>query len=339
MNRRLKLPGGFRTGLGRLISPIPFSLLRRCSSRRLVSVFYHMVCDQEPIHTKHLFRHKSINEFVKDLDYLLTRFKPVTLSEAMVSPAVSVKRGRIPLILTFDDGFREMEEVVAPLLMAKGIPATFFLTWGVLNNRGLLFRHKASVLAETLLRSQARLNEVAATLGVAPGKAVKSILSVRYENRELLDNIAVLLGVDWDEYLSRQRPYLNSRQVRKLVDSGFSIGSHGLFHAPFGSLEADVQVDHALKSMQYLSRAFGTTCSTLCFPFDGSGVNMGFFDRVGKDVENFMAFDCGGLRQDQNGRVIHRVGLDTSPARTAISVAYVSSFARRVVGAETHRRR
>ena len=51
-------------------------------------------------------------------------------------------------LLTFDDGFREIYDIIAPILLDKGIPATFFISSGFLDNRELCYQHKASLLVE-----------------------------------------------------------------------------------------------------------------------------------------------------------------------------------------------
>ena len=47
----------------------------------------------------------------------------------------SGKLDRRCLHLTFDDGFRELHDVVAPILLRKGIPATFFVNSAFIDNK------------------------------------------------------------------------------------------------------------------------------------------------------------------------------------------------------------
>ena len=51
------------------------------SGNKLLLPFYHSVTDHTPIHLKHLYSPRSIQEFKKDLDYLLEYYLPISLHE------------------------------------------------------------------------------------------------------------------------------------------------------------------------------------------------------------------------------------------------------------------
>src|SRR5205814_9799266 len=56
--------------------------------------------------------------------------------------------------LTFDDGFREMYDIVAPILERAGAPATFFLNTAFLDGGGLAHHNALSVLLDRLQSRQ-----------------------------------------------------------------------------------------------------------------------------------------------------------------------------------------
>ena len=125
---------------------LPVGLLARCSGNGVLIPYYHMISGRELLHIKNLYPYKNEKEFTADLDFLLRHFRPVTLWDVIAST-----RGGGPLpsrsfLLTFDDGFREMADVVAPILLRKGVPAVFFV--------GQCF-HRQQV---PLLRSQEELD-------------------------------------------------------------------------------------------------------------------------------------------------------------------------------------
>ena len=95
-----------------------------------------------------------------------------------------------------------MAEVVAPICLEKGAPATFFLTTAYLDNRTLGFRHKASVLIDACDRiGHARSTEALTSWATrrdipASGLADSFRLffrSIVYARRELLDEAAEIL--------------------------------------------------------------------------------------------------------------------------------------------------
>src|SRR5262249_21009353 len=85
---------------------------------------YHLVSDSPPAHVRHLYVPRRLQEFESELDYLLSHFRFVALAELLTW----AKEGRsVPsktVFLSFDDGLREAKEIVAPVLLRKGVPAT-----------------------------------------------------------------------------------------------------------------------------------------------------------------------------------------------------------------------
>ena len=53
-------------------------------------------------------------------------------------------------MITFDDGFRELYDIVAPILQEKKLTATIFLTRNYLDNAELGYDNKKSLILEQL---------------------------------------------------------------------------------------------------------------------------------------------------------------------------------------------
>jgi peptidoglycan/xylan/chitin deacetylase (PgdA/CDA1 family) len=88
---------------------------RREPSPGVRIVHYHYVFDDE------------VEGFRRQVEYLAGAFEPVSLSEA----TARLEAGRISgreLVVTFDDGFRNVATNAAPLLEAAGVGACLYLT-------------------------------------------------------------------------------------------------------------------------------------------------------------------------------------------------------------------
>ena len=126
-----------------LFSQVPSFLLERAVRVRPLVAYYHVVSDHPLPHVSHLYRFRSVAAFEEDLESFLATYRVIGLPDLIDT----LRRGRsLPgntLVLTFDDGFREMSDVVAPVLLARGVPAAFFLTTGflVLLNRVATLLH------------------------------------------------------------------------------------------------------------------------------------------------------------------------------------------------------
>ena len=111
--------------------------------------FYHAVSDEKLPHVLN-YPYRNILQFEKELDFFLKYFQPVLLEE-LISGKCSGEKG---FHLSFDDGLRECAEVIAPVLLKKGIPATFFLNSAFVDNKALFHKYKASLVLNRLRESR-----------------------------------------------------------------------------------------------------------------------------------------------------------------------------------------
>src|SRR5580698_7411282 len=83
---------------------LPLPLLQRGSGRRACVVLYHAVADRPAAHLKHLLPCRDVASFRRDLDFLSSRFEPISLAQLIDGVA---RNGPLPqngLHLTCDDG-------------------------------------------------------------------------------------------------------------------------------------------------------------------------------------------------------------------------------------------
>src|ERR1700730_3474653 len=133
-------------------SILPIQLLKKIAPATTLFPYQHLISDKELLHVKHLYPYKNIRQFKMDLEYLLKHFKPVTVNEIAEAFFAGKKLPGNSFLLSFDDGFREVHEVIAPILYAKGVPAVFFIIPAFLDNQKLFYRCKISLVIEKLLQ-------------------------------------------------------------------------------------------------------------------------------------------------------------------------------------------
>lgn len=107
--------------------------------------FYHVVSNVELPHILN-YPYFNVAQFEKQLDIYLKYFKPASLDDVVSG----ICTGKRMFHLSFDDGLRQCAEVVAPILLRKGIPATFFINTAFVGNRKLFYRYKASLILSTI---------------------------------------------------------------------------------------------------------------------------------------------------------------------------------------------
>src|SRR5580693_4157887 len=101
------------------VSPfLPLKALCGISGQRFILPFYHVVSNEECPHIKHLYTYKNVRQFEEDIDYLAREYTPIGADE-LENVLAGKYRGRRVMLLTFDDGLRQMYDVVAPILLRK----------------------------------------------------------------------------------------------------------------------------------------------------------------------------------------------------------------------------
>jgi peptidoglycan/xylan/chitin deacetylase (PgdA/CDA1 family) len=269
----------------RLSRILPFPALQTITGGPLLLPFYHLVGENQRIHVKHLYQFKSKSEFIKDLDFFSTHFHFISFEDVLNCIRNSKPFPRNSILLSFDDGLSEIYNTVAPILKQKGIPAIFFLNSAFLDNKKLFYRFKASLLAEQLSINGQNLNKEA--IGALfklhqldETNLKKGLLSVKYKEQAVLDELAPVMGIDFQQYLETEKPFMTSDNIRSLIKDGFHIGSHSVDHPPFKELTLSEQYDQAMDSTNFIREHFGLPYGAFAFPFGESFAHEELFSMI-----------------------------------------------------------
>ena len=329
----------------RLVSPIfstiPFSVFDRVTRELLIIPYYHIVSDSEVLHVKNLYKNKTIRQFKEDIDFLLRHYSPVSLREVLSSIKADRPLSKRVFLLTFDDGFREIYDIIAPILLDKGIPATFFISTGFLDNRELCYQHKASLLVEKMRegissRIEGEIREILMKSGFSTPRLSEGVLKVDYRRKAVLDRISQVLLVDFQNYLNEEQPYLTSDQTKDLIGRGFTIGAHSIDHPHFVTLSLPEQLQQTIVSMKHIRESFGLDYGAFAFPHNDDGVSREFFQTIQKSGLIDITFGTGGITNGGLKSHQQRISLETPllPARRIIAWQYMRRFYKELRGRE-----
>jgi peptidoglycan/xylan/chitin deacetylase (PgdA/CDA1 family) len=291
---------------------IPMQWVRRLSGVALVVPFYHMVSDVYVPHVSNLYRFRTVAEFKADLEFFTRQFEPVALGDIVDALNGTRKLPRSCVHITFDDGFSEVHDVVAPILESAGIPATFFLTTAFLDGGGMAHHNELSVLFDRIQvqpsRSKAVIDRLESILP-APAKEATTLrdrmLSIRYVEKYKVQALAEVLEVDLGEYVRTTRPHLTSDQVASLVKRGFAIGAHSHDHPLYADLSPSEQLGQTRQSMGLLEH-FGFRPKAFAFPHNDDGVQKEFFTTAFSERLLDVSFGTSGFVSHDHPRNIER---------------------------------
>jgi peptidoglycan/xylan/chitin deacetylase (PgdA/CDA1 family) len=295
---------------------LPLNFLIKSSKQRLILPCYHTVSDNYLPHIINLYKYRNINSFKSDLEFLMRYYKPVDLFDLLKLIKNQAEPSENLFFISFDDGLKEFYEVIAPILLEKGIPATCFLNSAFIDNRDLFFRYKASIIIELINRTDKKSN-VRKTLqswfrdnNMSLVNYKSELLQIKYDEKTKLDELADILEFNFKDYLEKEKPYLTTQQINELIKSGFTFGAHSIDHPEFRQISYDEQLKQTLESIDVIVSKFNLSYKVFAFPFTDYQVTAQFFRDINKD--NSIDFTAGssGIKQDSVINNIHRIVMD-----------------------------
>lgn len=275
--------------------------------------YYHVVSDAPLPHIRHLYAYRDIAGFQRDLEIFLRYYQPIGLTEVLdvVSGRTAVKQPSVHL--TFDDGFRECHDVIAPLLKQKGVPATFFLSTDFLDNADMYFRNKLSIVLDKTRghlehNKEVEVQRIFTANGIPYTGFHETLKKLTFKNGNIIEEIGLSLGVDIQDYLMQNQPYLTSEQVKSLLSDGFFIGSHSRNHPLFSGLTLNEQTQQVKESLEYIQHNFDPACRAFAFPHTDAGVPLGFYRETSRYADIY--FGTGKMIKDCVPNSIQRFSMD-----------------------------
>lgn len=292
-------------------SALPLALLKKLSPPTCLLPYHHIVSDEEVLHIKYLYGYKNVSQFTTDLDILLKNFKPISPDDLIENIQKQKKLPANTFLLTFDDGFREVHDVVAPLLEAKGIPAIFFINPAFIDNKKLFYRSKASLLIHELLankNNEGLLDDVANVLNSSSRSTDELtilIKKLKREDEEMMDTLATEFSLSFDDYLKKQKPFLTSEQLISLSKRGFTIGAHSWDHPYYNQLSLEDQIAQTVSSCNYVKEKVNPVCTTFSFPYYDTNLSQELLDALNKEDIDLL-FGIQNQKDELYNNVVHR---------------------------------
>lgn len=304
----------------------------------LVIPHWHVVSDQELAHVSGLYKFRSIPQFKADLEFFLRYYTPVSLQDIIRHLDGNGRLPKRSFLLTFDDGFREIYDVVAPILYAQGVPAVFFLITSTIDNHELCYPHKKSLLIHALTALgdspvKQNVSRILLNAGLTGPDIPSLIRNIYFRQRHVLDELETVIECDFAAYVSSVQPYLTSEQVRDLMKRGFDIGAHSVDHPLYSELSLADQMLQTLNSLSWLSDRYQYKCQAFAFPYKDDGIPPAFFQKAFSDGRLKVSFGIGGLHSHVFPRNLARFSMERTdlPAAQILGRQFGRTLLRRIL--------
>jgi peptidoglycan/xylan/chitin deacetylase (PgdA/CDA1 family) len=182
------------------------------------------------------------------------------------------------LVLTFDDSLKSHAEVIAPRLVQWGIPATFYVSTEVIEDRKpywwLRLEYAIAKLEEKSVIVTLPNNE---RVTIEPEKKWDVRRKITFtlhtsckpsQCEQVVEAVESQVGIDWKK-IDGASPYAGSMtwdDVRELDRLGFTVGSHTCSHPNLTLLDAGELRGEMEQSKQTIEKQIGKPCRHLSYP-------------------------------------------------------------------------
>lgn len=197
----------------------------------LLILLYHGVTSTKSVGIENASgKHIARDKFIEHMRFVKANHNAISIDEALNGPWPD-----FPIVITFDDGFENNYTEAAPILDELGIPATFYITSGMVDT-DLMFW--VDVLEDCINRtsiSDIHIDEGSFSLAnkynaLSQIKTICKAESIKRKN-DIISQVIQQTNITPSIHASDNYKKIKWHQVREMHQNGlFTIGGHSLCH-------------------------------------------------------------------------------------------------------------
>jgi Polysaccharide deacetylase len=263
-------------------------------------------------------------------------YRWVSLPDAVEMLAGRQRMRPYSLVLTFDDGYRNHLAHALPILRRHGVPATFFIATGHIDERKPFWFDRLDYALQ-----QVRLDRLDVQVGAATiclGGGDRATLEASYQrlrdaskalprdDREMLREMEALAARleeesgrrladifeqdDWSAVLTWE-------DIEDAAAGDVCIGSHTVDHIRLGVVDAATMAEQLTRSRQAIEAHRGEPCRHFCYP-------SGSFTRQAADAARACGYESAVTSEEGTNRAgddvltLRRIDLPANGSRTEL---------------------
>jgi peptidoglycan/xylan/chitin deacetylase (PgdA/CDA1 family) len=217
-------------------------------------VTYHDISEESSPFTAQLRLSTRPEIFRKHIAYYKKNFDLIGADELL-----GVRLPRKPLLVTFDDAYRSVLSVAAPLLKEINAPSIFFVIPAVVRGDTLPIDNVLSFAVEEIgiSRTLALMNlKGSGVLSVAEIMSQLIATMPQDEIASLKARIFAALGITEEAARQMSNVFLSRADMRQLAAFQMEVGNHSMTHSHFRALssrELDIEIGQSRRDLQSLS--------------------------------------------------------------------------------------
>lgn len=303
--------------------------LRRAASPWLTVLTYHRVAEAgESGDLDDGVVDCTPDQLARQMAFVKRWFGIVSIDDLRAFAAGRAPLPRNPLLVSFDDGYRDNHDVALPILVEQNVQATFFVATDYVERRRLYWWDRVSLVIRRSRKERLELSYPRQEALVLDGPSARQ-RAVRRAQRIIKDENGLDLARFLDELERAADVSLPSDEQRRLADAlimtweqvatlkraGMDVQSHTHTHRVLHTLRPE-ELDHELRiSRALLERAIGAPVRAVSYPVGRSvrgspeivravrdaGYELGFSNGTGVNrIRSFDPFDAKRLSMDRS---------------------------------------
>ncbi|MBF0208633.1 MAG: polysaccharide deacetylase family protein [Oligoflexia bacterium] len=242
-------------------------------------LMYHRVLPSSQITNNYIDLTMGLEKFEAQIRLISQRYLPISIEDLSIDDREGNKNIHLPVVITFDDGYRDNLVYALPILKRYNVPATIYVTtsypdgngtvWWyevcdiIKDNEYLNFRYREKKyefrLNNDLDRKNAYIELVKLFFYMTPSAQTELLSIIRDADKRPKSRCYRNLFLSWDEIkILAQEPLI-------------TIGAHTHRHYNLSMLDYDLLKEEILLSMHRLEEEIGIEIKHFAYPFGGDG--------------------------------------------------------------------
>jgi peptidoglycan/xylan/chitin deacetylase (PgdA/CDA1 family) len=268
----------FNLALSAAVKIGTFNVARRFSPTVLTVLNYHRVDDASRPGFNTFIPNVSATptEFTRQMDYVKRYYNAITCEQLNAFRRGEKELPPYPLLITFDDGYRDNYSNAYPILKERKLPALIFLATDYIeNDTPFYWDHVAYCFCQTKKESvELPVLGLVSWTNVASRNAVVSrwIKSIKrladQDKKRVVSELAGILDVEVPGGVFANL-HLTWDQVREMNRNGIEMGAHTAGHPILTHIPLPKAEDELVRSKQKIEEEIGKPVVSFAYPNGG----------------------------------------------------------------------
>lgn len=235
------------------------------------------------------------SQFDRQMKWLSTHFMMVTEKEMLDCFQSRRVPPQLMVHITFDDGYRDAYTIAYPVLRKYNIPATFFISSGLIEAGTLGWWDVIAFLIKRCRKPEIVFEGNRFVLEKGGIASLQALLTDRMKKepadmtRDLIENLSRACGVNLPDQALQEAELMTWQQIREVAAGGITIGSHTHTHRILATLDPAAQKQEMVQAKRMLEEKTGREVASIAYPAGEPGK----FTRASMDIARAAGYRIG----------------------------------------------